>query len=897
MKMARLFATTNPDISEREERNMNRARKVASQGMVLLENNGVLPLKKEVKSIALFGNGARRTIKGGTGSGDVNSRFVVTVEQGLEDAGFTITTKGWMDAYDKLVEDARMAYFAQVQKSIMEKGQAAIMDLFNNPFAEPSITGVSEADIAATKADAAVYVVSRNSGEGKDRAPVAGDYELSETEKQAISAVAAAYGNVVVVLNVGGVVDTKFLRAQEGIGAILLMSQAGNIGGYALADVLTGKAVPSGHLTTTWAENYTDYPNAETFSHMNGDIHDEYYKEGIYVGYRYFDTFNVAPAYPFGYGKGYTEFAVETLGVSADAKMVSVRVKVTNTGDTYAGREVVQVYYSAPQGALEKPYQELAAYAKTKELAPGESAELTISYPVETMASYDMAKAAYVLEAGTYYVRVGVHSRATKVEAAISLDETAVTTVLSNRLALDCELEEISAKGVTPYSYESEEAEKAAAVQLAIVAAEIETKTVVYEEENPQIAANASETKITMDDVMAGKATLDELVGQLTVAEMAELCVGTSRDIMGMGGAEVIGNASAVCPGAAGDSTSLMIDDRNIRNMVLADGPAGLRLSKHFMADTQGNVIPGTSDAPIPGMELLMELMGGGAGQKPVIPDDAVDYYQYCTAIPIATLLAQTWDTEAIAECGDIAGEEMEELGVTLWLAPGMNIHRNPLCGRNFEYYSEDPLVAGMCAAADTLGVQKHAGVGTTIKHYALNNQEDNRMHTNAHVSERAAREIYLKGFEIAVRAAQPMSIMTSYNLVNGIHAANNKDTLTAIARNEWGFAGIVMTDWGTTGAIEMNPGAQFKYGSSSAAGCIKAGNDLTMPGSQADVDEIIASVGAAEGDVVCPITLGDLQACAKRMLSLIMQCSAYEGAVPYAAAKAGLEGFVKVER
>ncbi len=577
--------------------------------------------------------------------------------------------------------------------------------------------------------------------------------------------------------------------------------------------------------------------------------------------------------------------------------MISVRVKVTNTGDTYAGREVVQVYYSAPQGAVEKPYQELAAYAKTKELAPGESEELTISYPVETMASYDMAKAAYVLEAGTYYVRVGVHSRATKVEAAISLDETAVTTVLSNRLALDCELEEISAKGVTPYSYESEEEEKAAAVQLAIVAAEIETKTVVYEEENPQIAANASETKITMDDVMAGKATLDELVGQLTVAEMAELCVGTSRDIMGMGGAEVIGNASAVCPGAAGDSTSLMIDDRNIRNMVLADGPAGLRLSKHFMADTQGNVIPGTSDAPIPGMELLMELMGGGAGQKPVIPDDAVDYYQYCTAIPIATLLAQTWDTEAIAECGDIAGEEMEELGVTLWLAPGMNIHRNPLCGRNFEYYSEDPLVAGMCAAADTLGVQKHAGVGTTIKHYALNNQEDNRMHTNAHVSERAAREIYLKGFEIAVRAAQPMSIMTSYNLVNGIHAANNKDTLTAIARNEWGFAGIVMTDWGTTGAIEMNPGAQFKYGSSSAAGCIKAGNDLTMPGSQADVDEIIASVGAAEGDVVCPITLGDLQACAKRMLSLIMQCSAYEGAVPYAAAKAGLEGFVKVER
>lgn len=896
--MAKLFATKNPDISPREERNMNRVRKVATQGMVLLENEGALPLSKDVKSIALFGNGARRTIKGGTGSGDVNSRFVVTVEQGLEEAGFSLTTKAWMDAYDKKVEDARLGYFTKVKEGIAEKGMGAIMELFNNPFMEPPIDTVDEAIIAGTKADAAVYVVARNSGEGKDRAPVAGDYELSDSEKESIASLAKAYGNVIIVLNVGGVVDTKLLRAQEGVGAVLLMSQAGNIGGNALADVLTGKVTPSGHLTTTWAENYTDYPNAETFSHMNGDIHDEYYKEGIYVGYRYFDSFNVTPAYPFGYGKSYTTFGVETLGVSADAGTVSVKVKVTNTGDTYAGREVVQVYYSAPQGAVEKPYQELAAYAKTKELAPGESEELTISYPVVEMASYHAAKASYVLEEGAYYVRVGTNSRATKVVAAVCLDADVVTAVLTNCLPPDCEMEELSAKGTVSYSYASEEAEKAAARQISILASEIETKTVKYAGENQQITANVSNAKITMDDVMAGKATLDELVGQLTVAEMAELCVGTSRDQMGMGGAEVIGNASAVCPGAAGDSTSLMIDDRDIRNMVLADGPAGLRLSKHFMADAQGNVIPGTSEAPLPGMDVLFNLMNGGeAKEKPPIPEDAEDYYQYCTAIPIATLLAQTWDTDAIAECGDIVGEEMEELGVTLWLAPGMNIHRNPLCGRNFEYYSEDPLVSGICAAADTLGVQRHPGVGTTIKHFAFNNQEDNRMHTNAHVSERAAREIYLKGFEIAVKAAQPMSIMTSYNLVNGIHSANNRDLLTTLARDEWGFAGIVMTDWGTTGNIEMNPGAEFKYGSSSAAGCVKAGNDLTMPGSQADVDEIIASVGAAEGDVKCPITLGDLQACAKRMLNLIMQSSSYDGAVPYAAEKAGLGGYVKVER
>ena len=747
---------------------------------------------------------------------------------------------------------------------------AAVMKIFTEPFVEPAISGVSQKEIDAMKADLAIYVLSRNSGEGKDRTPGAGDYELSDTEKTAIANLANAYGNLIVVLNVGGVIDTKFLRAQEGIGAILLMSQAGNIGGHALADVLTGKVSPSGHLTTTWAENYEDYPNAKTFSHMNGDIHDEYYEEGIYVGYRYFDTFDVTPAYPFGYGKSYTTFDVKTEEVTADAKQISVKVCVTNTGATYSGKEVVQVYYSAPTGKLEKPYQELAAYAKTKELAPGESEELIITYQVDRMASYDVQRASYVLEAGTYYVRVGVNSRATKVSAAVVLDQETVTEVLSNRLVLDCEMNELSSADVTPYGYAEEEAEKEQACKLDIASTDIETKTVTYEETNAEIAANSSEKKITMQDVMSGQATLDDLVGQLTIPEMAELCVGTSRGNMG-GDTAIIGSSSAVVPGAAGDTTSLMIEDRDIRNLVLADGPAGLRLSKHFKADAEGNVIPGTSDAPIPGMDLLM-----AGSPKPEIPEDAIDYYQYCTAIPIATLLAQTWDVDAIKECGDIVGEEMKEFGVTLWLAPGMNIHRNPLCGRNFEYYSEDPLVAGKCAAADTLGVQQHAGVGTTIKHFALNNQEDNRMHTNAHVSERAAREIYLKGFELAVKEAKPMSIMTSYNLINGIHSANNKDLLTAITRNEWGFDGIVMTDWGTTGGMEMNQGMEFKYGCSSAAGCIKAGNDLTMPGKQEDVDEIIASVGAKDGDVVCPITLGDLQTCAKRMLNTIMKSSAY---------------------
>lgn len=875
--MARFFASKSPEISGRETRNMERSRKIASQGMVLLQNNGTLPIKGAGERIALFGNGARRTVKGGTGSGDVNSRTVVSVEQGLEAAGFTITTKEWLDRYDGAVEAARASYFTDLLAVAQKDGQGAFMRLFTDPFMEPAILPVTEEDIRSSKADAAVYVIARNSGEGRDRRPVPGEYDLFDVEKEAIHLLGEEYGKVIVVLNVGSVIDTKFLRGEEGVGAILLMSQAGNIGGHALADVITGKVTPSGKLAATWAENYLDYPGAETFSHMNGDIHDEYYREGIYVGYRYFDTFNVTPAYPFGYGASYTEFAVETEAVEADGNTVTVKVKVSNTGKTFSGREVVQVYYSAPAGKLEKPYQELAAYKKTRLLAPGESQTLAISYPVKAMASYDGEKAAWVLEAGTYYVRVGTSSRATRIAAALILDKDAVTERLSNRLPLDCRMEEFSSKNAVPYSYEGEAAEKENAPKIAVSAADIPCVTAVYRDGEKTLPEKKIEQKITMDDVKAGKYTLDELTGQLTIPEMAELCVGTARG--GFGSESVIGAASAACPGAAGDTTSLMLEDRNIRNMILADGPAGLRLSTSFAADAEGNLIPGTGAVPIPGLDLLM-----GAAPKPEVPADAVYYYQYCTAIPIATLLAQTWDVEAIQEAGDIVGEEMDELGVTLWLAPGMNIHRNPLCGRNFEYYSEDPLVAGMCAAADTLGMQKHSGVGTTIKHFAFNNQEDNRMHVNSHVGERAIREIYLKGFEIAVKASQPMSIMTSYNLINGIHTANSHDLITAIARDEWGFEGIVMTDWGTTGGSEMNPGETFKYGASNAAGCIKAGNDLTMPGSQADVDEIVKSVGAAEGSVLSPITLGELQACAKRMLGIILQSSAYGDSAPYGA-------------
>ena len=861
--MPKIYASTHPEVSPREITNGQRSRAIAPQGMVLLENNGALPLTGKPGKIALYGNGARRTIKGGTGSGDVNSREVVNIEQGLEDAGFEIVTKDWIDRDCAKFDAATAAYYEHLKQAFREKGRKAFMEMFDHPFIAPAILPVEDQDLRTGETDTALFVIARNSGEGKDRNVLPGEYELFDEEVESLRKVAAAYPTTVVILNVGSVIDMKVLLSIEGVDAILNMSQAGNYGGYALADVITGKQAPSGHLTTTWALNYSDYPSADTFSHCNGNTDDEYYTESIYVGYRYFDTFNVTPRYPFGYGLTYTDWKLECTGCTADEKEICVRVRVTNTGSR-SGRQTVQVYYSAPDGVLEKPYQELAGYAKTRELAPGESEELTVCYATADMASYSPEKAAWILEPGTYYIRAGVHSRDTKIVLAVSLDAEAVTEQVKNLLPLDCDMKLLSAKGVKPWSYDGEDAEKAAVPVIALSAAKVPVRQAEYAGPVPEIPKTEKTGIITLEDVRTGKATLDELVSQLTPQEMAALCVGTSRGNFGTG--PEIGAASAASPGAAGDTTSLLLEDRGVRNLILPDGPAGLRLTPHFKVDKDGKIY--TLDPPFPGMELIT------AGQpKPVIPDDAVDYYQYTTAIPIATLLAQTWDDRAVEEAGDIVGGEMEEFGSDLWLAPGMNIHRNPLCGRNFEYYSEDPLIAGRCAAADTRGVQKHRSAGTTIKHFAFNNQEDNRSHVNSHVDERAIREIYLKGFEICVRSAHPFSIMTSYNLINGEHTANSYDLITAFARDEWGFDGIVMTDWGTTRPDFGEDGTpNHKYGSSYASGCVKAGNDLTMPGSDDDIHDILNALGKKPGEVPYPLTLGELQAAAKRMLSLILR-------------------------
>lgn len=820
-------ASTSNEVTQRETANAALAREAATQSMVLLENKDqVLPLKEGQKTLALFGGGAARTVRGGTGSGDpfngglsgggdvnVNQsdRYHINIYKAFQDAGYEITTSELLDEYAKGYDEEN------------EKVASSPMSTFAYPEME---FDDAQLEAAAAGTDTAVYVISRNAGEGTDRNMKntitltgdpntqyeIGDYELSTVERQNLERVAAAFDKTIVVLNVGGIVDTKFFEEIPGLDALLLMGQCGQEGGNALLDVLTGAVTPSGKVISTWAENYEDYPASETFSNNDGDTDKEVYEEGIYVGYRYFDTFGIEPAYEFGYGKSYTDFEIRIQDAKADEDKVTVEAKVTNTGDTYSGKEVVQVYFSAPDTSCEKEYQELAAFGKTDELAPGESQILTISYNVNDMAYYDEAKAAYVLDAGTYYVRVGNSSRNTEIAAAITLDQPTITEQLSNQMEVPEaeELTEWSKAGKTPYTYANEQAEKESAPVFALDTDKIQTENNAssYEDETvttyttdeayepiqpyEQVQVVEDKSGSTLKDVADGKVTMEEFVAQMSLEELAKLNCGSGWGVANEN-APIVGSNSSTVPGAAGET--LAYEQYGIPSIVLADGPGGIRVKQEYEAT---NVETGEKDT----------------------------YYQYCTAWPVGYVLAQSWDTDLVKRVGEAFGEELAEMDITLLLGPALNIHRDPLCGRNFEYFSEDPVVAGLMASAITRGVQTVPGVGACLKHYAANNQEANRERVDTIVSERALREIYLKGFEIAVKESQPMSIMTSYNKINGVPTADSYDLNTNIARGEWGFAGLIMTDW--------------NGGSSTPSTSMHAGNDLIMPGGSSKANVIM---------------------------------------------------------
>lgn len=777
------------ELFDYEKRHVQALRDSLAECTVLLKKDGHFPLKA-AGPIAAYGSGVRHTIKGGTGSGEVNSRYFINVEQGLTEAGFTITTGSWLDAYDQELVRAKEQFIADVKAQAKAQKTNVMIYGMGKTMPEPEYQLPLEGE-----GDTAIYVVSRNSGEGNDRKPEGGDIQLTATEKRDILALNEQYDNFMLVLNVGGVVD---LSAVMEVKNILVLSQLGVETGSALADILLGKSNPSGCLTTTWAA-WEDYAPTEDFE----DLDDTRYREGIYVGYRYFDTFGKKALFPFGYGLSYTEFDTQVTSVSAQGDRITVEASVANIGPC-AGKHVVQCYLSAPSGKLDQPYQELCGFAKSGELAPGAKEMVTITFAMTDMASYDMESAAYLLEAGNYLLRVGDHSAATKVAAIIVLDET--VTVLQAKNVL----------GTTDF-----EDLKAPQRPVEMIPADVQTIRLVASDLTKGAVAYEAEEEILPE------------VDALSVDELCYLNIG-AFDPKKNGVANIIGNASASVCGAAGETTSLV---EGFPHMVMADGPAGLRLTQQYFEDEKGKHGIGNAGLPESMMEMMnlmpkllvpvmKKVMGG---KKPKA--DAQIQYQYCTAIPIGTAIAQSFNI-ALAECyGDIVGTEMEMFGVHLWLAPALNIHRSIRCGRNFEYYSEDPLVSGMMAAGITRGVQQHKGCGTTIKHYAANNKEYNRYCNDSIVSERAMRQIYTKGFGICVRESQPKAVMTSYNLLNGQHTAEHRGLIEDILRREYGFAGIVMTDWVT----QMAGDPKSAHRNSLPEHVAAAGGDLFMPGGKAD--------------------------------------------------------------
>lgn len=836
------------EIQDFEKAHISVVRRAAPECMVLLKNDGLLPLKAAGK-LALYGSGARKTIKGGTGSGDVNVRHFVTVEEGLRNAGFTITTDRWLDGYDRVVAEAKEAFYEGLRREAKAAGLTGnhyAMYAMGKACPEPEYELSLEGE-----GDTAVYVLARNSGEGADRAAVAGDIYLTGTEIRDILALNAQYEKFVLVLNVGGMID---LKPVEAVQTILLLGQLGSATGDALADVLLGKSYPSGKLTMTWAP-IEEYSTTDGFGHPD----DTYYKEGIYVGYRYFDTFGRRPVFPFGYGMGYTTFVVKPKDMTADASKVTVTASVTNTGNA-AGREVVQVYYSAPAGKLDKPWQELAAYAKTKELSPGESQEITLSFDTESMASYCTECASYVMEEGTYYIRVGNCSRNTHIAGAVVLDET--TAVEKDKNICNASGFADFKPGGAPFTYEGEAEEKAKAKEVTIRGADLKVQKTVYQESPAEIPAGPA---VKWDEVVSGERTTDEFIAGLTDEQLAWLCIGAYKDAEDM--MEIIGNAATHVAGAAGETTH-RLEELGLPVLVMADGPAGLRLAPAYkqLGETAKALSSNLGEDMMVMFTPEERQKMAASAPKPSAEEEAAPvHYQYCVAIPIGTGLAQSWNDELARQCGDLVGKEMELFGVHLWLAPALNIYRSPLCGRNFEYYSEDPYLSGHMAAGVTEGVQAHKGCATTIKHYACNNQETNRYFSNSVVGERALREIYLKGFEICVKEAQPHFVMSSYNLINGEHACSLKDIQTHTLRDEWGFEGVVMTDWLVTGGMgEMGT----KWPCASCAGNVKAGNDLTMPGLPSDKEDIMKALG----DPAHPyaLTRAQLQLSAKRIVEMI---------------------------
>lgn len=771
----------------------------AKEGMVLLKNEQhVLPLQTGAK-VALFGKATFDYVKGGGGSGDVTVAYTRNLYEGIK------ALKGKISVYEELAD-----FYRENVKEQYKAGRVPGMTI------EPQ---VPQELLQKAKAytDTAVISICRFSGEGWDRKSIVetenkniwaseeemarrsaeifedGDFYLTHAEQEMVNTVKQNFARVIVVMNVGGMVDTSWFHDDAQIQSVLMAWQGGMEGGLATAELLAGEGNPSGKLSDTFARELNDYPSTYNFHESEKYVE---YTDDIYVGYRYFETIPGAKEkvnYPFGFGLSYTQFTLGESQISIEGDQIRCMVSVTNTG-AMAGKEVVQAYYGAPQGKLGKAARVLCAFAKTRLLQPGETQLMTLCWKIADMASYDdcgkVCKSAYVLEQGEYKFYIGTSVRDAVENATVyTAAKDIVTQQLTSRLAPTSLTKRMLADGTyeelettEPVDTDANELEKMTTEEMEAFAPKTEGRARwrLWGDKTPDKQHHF------LIEAAEGKITLEEFMAQLSDEQLAEL----------LGGQPNTGVANTFGFGN--------LPDYGVPNIMTADGPAGLRINPECGVCT--------------------------------------------TAWPCSTLIACTWNPEVAQQVGAAGGAEVKENNIAVWLTPAVNIHRSPLCGRNFEYYSEDPYLTGKMASAMVKGIQSNH-VGATVKHFALNNKETNRKNSDSRASERAIREIYLKAFEIIVKEANPWAIMSSYNIVNGRRTSENHELLTDVLRGEWGFEGAVTTDWWTNGE-------HYKE--------VAAGNDIKM--ATGFPERLMEALHKGI------ITRAELETCAKRVLNLILK-------------------------
>ena len=767
------------------------ARKVGASGMVLLKNEGVLPLKEE--SFALFGRTAVDTFYVGYGSGgDVRAPYRVSIANGILNNPNLNVDKELVEIYKKWSDANPVDHGFWGHWPWRYPEMPLSTEILKN---------------ARAKSSKAVVVIGRAAGEDRENKLEKGSFFLHDEEVEMLDKVASYFDDIIVLMNIGNVIDFSWVERYEGkLKGLLLTWQGGMETGNAVADVLSGISSPDGKLPTTIAREYKDYPSAEYFGNRDANC----YVEDIYVGYRYFETFNKdAVLYPFGFGLGYSAFKKNRIDVEDHHTFIKLNVEVENVGN-YPSSDTIQIYLSAPQGQLGKPALSLVGFGKTKELAQGEKDNVEIIIPLTALASYDdvgaVKKSAYVLEKGEYSLFVGASVREVEKFYTFSYENDLIVEELS-----EAGSPQVSFERIKPVPTEN---------GYAITRESVPTRSYSLRD---RIASNLPKKDIPftgdkgykLKDVKEGKVSMDDFLAQLTNKELEAMTRG-----------DYVMHSKLGAPGNAGAMGGVLpsLREKGVKPVITSDGPSGMRLTA------------------------------------------------VCSLLPIGTLLSSTWDTKLVESLYEIIGREMLVRGSDVLLGPGMNIHRNPLCGRNFEYFSEDPLLSGKIASGMVRGIQAN-GASACPKHFACNNQETNRSRNDSRLSERALREIYLKGFEICIKESAPRTIMTSYNLINGVWGHYNYDLCTTILRGEWGYEGLVMTDWW------MQKSASQEFPQITDQGYrVRAQVDVFMPGGgrlpfapKKPDGTLLKTLGKKDG-----ITRGELLRTAETVLNLVMNSSSW---------------------